>query len=206
MDTDNCIALRSDDAHFVALDDAFLVDDEKLKSWGYNAKINKQLRIVLDSEKTSQLLEYLKSKPNHVEDYVKETKRLEPHEENEELQEDDIPVADAAALEPADTQGPEQPNAPEIEATTAGPEQPDASSLQQAEASGLQQADVSGPEKADVTGLQQVVIAPGPEQADALAPEQANAPDSEQTETSAPKQENVQGPEQVDNSNRVSNR
>jgi hypothetical protein len=122
MDTDNCIALRSDDAHFVALEDAFLVDDEKLKSWGYHAKINKQLRIVLDAEKTSQLLEYLKSKPGQLEAYVKETKRLEPHEETEELLEDDMPVADAAGLEPADIQGPEE-NAPDSELTeTSAPE------------------------------------------------------------------------------------
>jgi hypothetical protein len=85
MDTDECIALRADEVHFVALNEAYVVDDVVLKSWGYNAKINKQLRIILDNEKTIRLLDYLKSKPTHLEAYIKETKRLEPHEEPEEI-------------------------------------------------------------------------------------------------------------------------
>jgi len=81
MDTDQCIALRADEVHFVALNDAYPVTDEILKSWGYHAKINKQLRIVLDSDKTGQVLDHLKSKQNQVDAYIKETKRLEPREE-----------------------------------------------------------------------------------------------------------------------------
>jgi hypothetical protein len=95
IDADSCIALRADEAHFVALNNAYVVDDEKLKGWGYNAKINKQLRIVLDTEKTNELLEYLKSKPNQLEGYIAETKRLQPHVEGEEEQEEEEPV-DAA--------------------------------------------------------------------------------------------------------------
>ena len=81
MDTDQCVALRADEVHFVGLQDAYLVTNEILKSWGYNAKINKQVRIILDEEKTGQLLTHLKSKPNQVDSYIKETKRLEPREE-----------------------------------------------------------------------------------------------------------------------------
>jgi hypothetical protein len=87
LDADSCIALRADEAHFVALNDAYIVDDEKLKAWGYNAKITKQLRIVLDTEKTNQLLEYLKSKPNQIDIYIAETKRLGPNVEDEEKEE-----------------------------------------------------------------------------------------------------------------------
>jgi hypothetical protein len=87
MDNDNCIALRADEAHFVSLNDAYIVNDEKLKSWGYNAKITRQLRITLDAEKTSLILDWLKSKPNQIETYIKETKRLEPHSETEKDEE-----------------------------------------------------------------------------------------------------------------------
>ncbi|HAJ78657.1 MAG TPA: hypothetical protein DCO75_02705 [Fibrobacteres bacterium] len=87
MDNDSCIALRADEAHFVSLNDAYIVDDEKLKSWGYNAKITRQLRITLDAEKTSRILDWLKSKPNQIETYIKETKRLEPHSETGEDEE-----------------------------------------------------------------------------------------------------------------------
>ncbi len=84
LDADSCIALRADEVHFVSLNNAYIVDDEKLKAWGYNAKINKQLRIVLDADKTNQLLNYLKSKPNQLDIYIAETKRLGPHVEEEE--------------------------------------------------------------------------------------------------------------------------
>ena len=94
MDTDQCMALRADEVHFVGLSDAFLVSDEQLKSWGFNAKVNRQLRILLDAEKTTKLLDHLKSKPNNVEAYIKETKRLEPHEdeENDGEESDDKPA------------------------------------------------------------------------------------------------------------------
>jgi hypothetical protein len=84
LETDSCIALRADEVRFVSLQDAFVVGDEQLKAWGYNAKINRQVRIVLDAEKTSVLLDYLKSKPDQTEGYVAETKRLQPHGESEE--------------------------------------------------------------------------------------------------------------------------
>jgi hypothetical protein len=87
IETDSCIALRADEVRFVSLLEAFMVNDEQLKSWGYNAKVNRQLRIILDSEKTSLLLEYLKSKPDQTAGYIAETKRLNPHEEPEEPEE-----------------------------------------------------------------------------------------------------------------------
>ena len=101
IDADSCIALRADEAHFVALKNAYIVDDEKLKAWGYNAKINKQLRIVLDTEKTNQLLDYLKSKPNQLDVYIAETKRLQPHTEEEEPEEEPVDsVPEIAVAEP----------------------------------------------------------------------------------------------------------
>ena len=87
IETDSCTAFRADDVRFVSLNDAFVVTEEQLKSWGFNAKVNRQLRIVLDAEKTSLLLDYLKSKPDQTAGYIAETKRLEPHGEAEEAEE-----------------------------------------------------------------------------------------------------------------------
>jgi hypothetical protein len=90
IDADSCIALRADEVYFVGLNDSFVVTDEILKEWGYNAKITKQLRIVLDAEKTARVLDYLKSKPNQLDLYIAETKRLEPHDEQGEQAQDGV--------------------------------------------------------------------------------------------------------------------
>jgi hypothetical protein len=95
MEMDSCIALRADDVRFVSLSDAFIVDEDKLKAWGYNAKVTRQLRIILDEEKTTQILEYLKSKPDQTDKYIIETKRLQPHEESDET--DELDMSEPAA-------------------------------------------------------------------------------------------------------------
>lgn len=87
MDMDSCIAMRADEIKFVSVDDAFVVTDAKLKSWGYLAKVTKQLRIMLDSDQTKEILDYLKSKPDATEAYIAETKRLQPHGGEEESEE-----------------------------------------------------------------------------------------------------------------------
>jgi hypothetical protein len=83
MDADTCIALRADEVHFVSLTDAFEVSPDQLKAWGFNAKVSKQLRIILTAEGTAQLLDLLRSKPNQREVYVAETKRLSPYDEDD---------------------------------------------------------------------------------------------------------------------------
>ncbi len=85
IDATSCIAFKADEVCFVSLADAFVVDEAQLKAWGYNAKVSKQLRIILTPEQTAQILDHLKSKKNEVEAYIAETKRLSPDEdENEE--------------------------------------------------------------------------------------------------------------------------
>jgi hypothetical protein len=81
IDSATCIALRADEVVFVALEDAFEVSPDRLKEWGFNAKVSKQLRIILTPESTSELLTYLKSKPNKLDSYVAETRRLSPYDE-----------------------------------------------------------------------------------------------------------------------------
>jgi hypothetical protein len=81
LDSDTCVALRADEVHFVSLSDAFEVSPDQLKVWGFNAKVSKQLRIMLSPENAAQLLTLLKSKPNQRDIYIAETKRLSPHDE-----------------------------------------------------------------------------------------------------------------------------
>lgn len=86
-DAPSCIALRADEVHFVGLADAVVITEEQLKAWGYNAKVSKQLRIILTPESTSQLLVQLKEKPNQLDSYSIETKRLSPEDEEEDVDE-----------------------------------------------------------------------------------------------------------------------
>ncbi len=119
LDADSCVALRADDVRFVLLPDAFMVDDEKLKSWGYNAKVTKQLRIILDEEKTAEILEYLKSKPDRLAEYIKETKRLEPRDESAEQEETD--EGEEAAEKAAEKAAPLQADKEPAQQNTQGP-------------------------------------------------------------------------------------
>jgi hypothetical protein len=93
IDAASCMALRADEVHFVGLSDAYVVTEEQLKAWGYNAKVSRQLRIILSPENTDQLLGYLKEKPNKLDAYIKETKRLSPDEE------EPVAVEDSEAAE-----------------------------------------------------------------------------------------------------------
>ena len=89
LDEDVCNALRADEKRFVSVEDAFVITDEVLKSWNYKARVTRQTRVVLDEEKTIEVVDYLKSKNDITAEYISETERLQPHgsdEENEESQ------------------------------------------------------------------------------------------------------------------------
>jgi hypothetical protein len=95
VDADSCTALRADEVHFVSLDNALIITDEVLKSWNYASKITKQTKIMLEVDKTEELLAYLRNKPNVRDQYIAETKRLLPHElleEAEEPEEETVPA------------------------------------------------------------------------------------------------------------------
>jgi hypothetical protein len=79
LEEDECIALLSETAQFVALDDALPVTDEMLKQWEYKTRVTRQTRIVLNDSHTRSLVEYLLSKPNAIDKYIAETRRLQPH-------------------------------------------------------------------------------------------------------------------------------
>ena len=112
IDASTCIALRADEVRFVGLQDAFEVSPDQLKTWGFNAKVSKQLRIILSVEQTSQLLEFLKSKPNQLDVYVSETKRLSPFDEEaaaEEEEEESLEFKQSEGQEPVTEASPDVP-------------------------------------------------------------------------------------------------
>jgi hypothetical protein len=130
IDAPTCIALRADEVHFVGLQDAFEVSPDQLKTWGFNAKVSKQLRIILSVEQTSQLLEFLKSKPDQLDVYAAETKRLSPYDEEVVAEEDEestvllqgteqSPESQAPAETPIDA-----PQQAENQAAVSAPSQP----------------------------------------------------------------------------------
>lgn len=87
LDSDECLALLANEVRFVPLEDALVVDQEVLEQWDYKSKLTRQTRIVLDEEPTAKLLEYLRAKPDARQTYVDETRRLQPHDEEEEDEE-----------------------------------------------------------------------------------------------------------------------
>lgn len=89
LDEDACLALRASECHFVSIQDAFEVTPEVLKSWDYTARLTKQTRIILNEEQTQNVVDYLKSKPDITEDLIAETKRLWPHTDDEDKDEDE---------------------------------------------------------------------------------------------------------------------
>lgn len=97
IDAASCMALRADEVRFVGLSDAFVVTEEQLKAWGYNAKVSKQLRIILSPENTAQLLAYLKEKPDQLKAYIAETKRLSPEGDEEDSAVEEAGEAEAEA-------------------------------------------------------------------------------------------------------------
>jgi hypothetical protein len=84
IDEQACYALRADESRFVAIEEAFALTEEIMKTWNYKARITRQTRIILDEQHTREIVEYLKSKQDITAQYVTETKRLQPHPEEAE--------------------------------------------------------------------------------------------------------------------------
>lgn len=81
---ETCVALRADEAYFLSLNDAFILTPKILESWGATSRITRQTRIILDKEKTAELLEYFNSKTNRTQEYIDETERLWPATDEDE--------------------------------------------------------------------------------------------------------------------------
>jgi hypothetical protein len=99
IDEQCCYALRADEKRFVAIEDAFKVTDEVLKSWNYGARITKQTRILLDEQQTQPIVDFLKAKTDGTASYIAETKRLEPKDSeggDEEQEQEDFKESPAS--------------------------------------------------------------------------------------------------------------
>jgi hypothetical protein len=94
LESEECVALRANEVHFVSLKDALVLDEAMLKEWAFTSKITRQTRIILDQEKTAKLLDHLNSKPQAVNEYIQETKRLQPHDAEEEASEEEEETAE----------------------------------------------------------------------------------------------------------------
>jgi hypothetical protein len=98
MSETTCMALRADEAHFVALEDAFILTPEVLKKWGVTARVTKQSRIQLEEEQTAELLAYLRSKENKLDLYVEETERLQPAGDSEDEEDEGAEGTDSETV------------------------------------------------------------------------------------------------------------
>jgi hypothetical protein len=174
LDSDTCIALRADEVHFISLSDAFEVSPDQLKAWGFNAKVSKQLRIMLSAENTAQLLTLLKSKPNQLDMYIAETKRLSPHDEEEEAPEEDEADQEAAAsvMEKASTV--------EIEMSEASPVMQDTSAAEETVIVVQEDIQPKEPPQLDVA-VDAVTVAEPQVQQPEIPPQQETAPGQEPT-------------------------
>jgi hypothetical protein len=88
IDEQSCPALRASERRFVAIEDAFAVTDAVMKSWNFNGRVTRQTRVVLDEQKTAEVIDYLKSKPDATALYTAETTRLQPHIAEETAEEE----------------------------------------------------------------------------------------------------------------------
>jgi hypothetical protein len=90
LDEDICFALRADKIYFVAIQDAFEVTSDLLKSWDYKARLTKQTRIIIDEEQTAAVIDHLQSKKDITRELIAETERLWPHtSDNDEEEEEE---------------------------------------------------------------------------------------------------------------------
>lgn len=89
INEDSCLALRADKVHFVAANDSFMITSEVLESWECKSRITRQSKIILNEEKTAELLAHLESKNNIVDLYSSETERLQPSIDEDDEEEDE---------------------------------------------------------------------------------------------------------------------
>ena len=73
-----CQALLGTEAVFLSLEDSYKLTAVALKSIGYEKKITRMSKILLDDEMVQKLLKKFKGKDNIIEQYIEETHDLMP--------------------------------------------------------------------------------------------------------------------------------
>ena len=89
INEDSCLALHAEKVHFVAANHSFRITPEVLESWECKSRITRQSKIILNEERTAELIEYLEGKTNIVDLYSSETERLQPAIDEDEDDEDE---------------------------------------------------------------------------------------------------------------------
>ena len=74
----SCQALFATEATFVSLEDSYKLTTVALKSIGYEKKITRMSKILLDEEMVQKLLKKFKGKENIIDQYIEETHDLMP--------------------------------------------------------------------------------------------------------------------------------
>lgn len=92
-EVDYCYALRAGEFKFVAIEDGFELNSEKLKSWGYKGKIAKQLKMAFNEQKVTEILEHFSSKKDITGECIEEIEKLiqkiKPEETTKEIKEEE---------------------------------------------------------------------------------------------------------------------
>lgn len=74
-------AIKCYSPKFVAIEDAFEINEAKLRKWGHHRKSKEifgdQLKFYLERGQTRELLEFFRDKKNVLDEYITETRRLE---------------------------------------------------------------------------------------------------------------------------------
>lgn len=71
-----CHALRAGEMKFVKIQDGLELTADRLKSWGYKGKLNRQLRLAFDEEKVTQVLEHFAQKEDQSASYISQIEKL----------------------------------------------------------------------------------------------------------------------------------
>ncbi len=89
VNEDFCISFKAKEVCFFSVEEAFKLTPEVLKDWSCTSRITRQTKIVLEDNKTTELLNYFSKKENIIGKYIEETERLIPELSDYEEDEDD---------------------------------------------------------------------------------------------------------------------
>jgi hypothetical protein len=89
MTMDQAMACWSGDMQFFALADAFELNEEVMKKWGYKGRITKQMKLLLEGEKLDELLDWFKEKDNIIDEYIGTVEEMKDIDVDEEEEDDD---------------------------------------------------------------------------------------------------------------------
>lgn len=64
------MAIWAEEQKFCDLPDALVLDDETVKRWGYQGRVTRQMKFVVEGESLSELLNHFAGKADFIEEYI----------------------------------------------------------------------------------------------------------------------------------------